>query len=202
MADGLPERLSVDVAVIGAGLSGLRAACEAADAGREVVVLEARDRVGGRLLNATLGDGITVDVGGQWVGSDHYRVQRLAADLSIEIFPQFGEGRNLLDVAGTRRTYKGTIPRLGLRVLWDIFMARRRLDGMAKRVIAEDPWAAKRAEDLDRQTLAEWIEENVRTPIARDLIGLAGRTIWGAGPRSSQCSMSSSTSTRRADSTS
>lgn len=182
MADGSSERLSVDVAVIGAGLSGLRAACEAADAGREVVVLEARDRIGGRLLNATLGDGIAVDVGGQWVGSDHYRVQRLAADLGVEIFPQFGEGRNLLDVAGTRRTYKGTIPRLGLRVLWDIFLTRRRLDRLAKEVSAEDPWAAEQAADLDRQTFAGWLEDNVRTPIARELIGLAGRTIWGAGP--------------------
>jgi monoamine oxidase len=182
MVDGPLERLSVDVAVIGAGLSGLRAARELADAGHEVVVLEARDRVGGRVLNATLGDGVTVDVGAQWVGSDHYRVQRLAGDLGIELFPQFGAGRNLLDVAGTTRTYKGTIPRLGLRVLWDIFMARRRLDRLASGVSTEEPWAADRAADLERQTLAGWIEENVRTPIARDLIGLAGRTVWGTGP--------------------
>jgi monoamine oxidase len=60
------SRLSADVAVVGGGLSGLRAARAVAGAGREVVVLEARDRVGGRLLNATLGDGVTVDLGGQW----------------------------------------------------------------------------------------------------------------------------------------
>lgn len=168
--------------VIGAGLSGLRAARVLADAGQEVVVLEARDRVGGRLLNATLGNGVTVDVGGQWVGDDHERVRRLAGELGLEIFPQFGEGKNVVDVAGTRRLYKGTIPRLGPRVLWDIFIARRRLDRLAKGVSAEEPWAADRAADLDRQTLAAWIEENVRTPVARELIGFAGRTVWGAGP--------------------
>ncbi|HWO15181.1 MAG TPA: FAD-dependent oxidoreductase, partial [Solirubrobacterales bacterium] len=85
-------------------------------------------------------------------------------------------------VAGTRRLYKGTIPRLGPRVLWDIFIARRRLDRLAKGVSAEEPWAADRAADLDGQTLAAWIEENVRTPMAGELIGLAGRTVWGAGP--------------------
>jgi monoamine oxidase len=170
------------VVVVGAGLSGLRAAQAIVDAGRDVVVLEARDRVGGRLLNGTLGDGVTVDVGGQWVGDDHHRVRRLTAELGIEIFPQHGDGRNLLDVGGVRRRYRGTIPRLGLRVLWDVFLARRRLDRLASGVSAAEPWAAARAAELDGQTLAEWCEANVRTPIARELIGLAGRTVWGTGP--------------------
>ena len=71
---------------------GLRAARALADAGREVVVLEARDRVGGRLLNTTLGEGVTVDVGGQWVGSDHARVQRLAGELGVESSPSTAPG--------------------------------------------------------------------------------------------------------------
>jgi monoamine oxidase len=177
-----PQRLSADVAIVGAGLSGLRAARSLADEGREVVVLEARGRVGGRLLNASLGDGVQVDLGGQWVGSDHDRVQGLAAELGIESFPQYGEGRNLLDVGGVRRRYRGTIPRLGLSVLWDIFVARRRIARLARGVGSERPWASERAAELDGQTLAEWCEANVRTPIARELIGLAGRTVWGTGP--------------------
>ncbi|HEX7060069.1 MAG TPA: flavin monoamine oxidase family protein [Solirubrobacterales bacterium] len=174
--------MAANVAIVGAGLSGLRAARVLADAGREVVVLEARDRVGGRLLNATLGDGVTVDVGGQWIGDDHERARGLARELGLEIFPQFGEGKNLVDVAGTRRLYRGTIPRLGPRILWDIFLARRRLDRLARGVSAEEPWAAERAAELDGQTLAAWIEQNVRTPMARELIGLTGRTVWGTGP--------------------
>lgn len=178
----MAEALSADVAVVGAGLSGLRAARSLADAGREVVVLEARERVGGRLLNLTLGEGVTLDLGGQWVGSDHVRVQRLAAELGVEIFPQHGGGRNLLDVGGKRRRYRGTIPRLGPRVLWDVFLARRRFDRLARAVGAEEPWVAERAAELDGETLAEWCERNVRTQVARELIGLAGRTVWGEGP--------------------
>jgi monoamine oxidase len=171
-----------DIVVVGAGLSGLRAARALADAGREVVVLEARDRVGGRLFNAAMGAGVTVDLGGQWVGSDHVRVQRLAGELGIEIFPQHGSGRNLLEVGGKRRRYRGTIPRLGPRVLWDIFIARRRFDRLARAVGADEPWAYEHAAELDAETLAEWCERNVDTEIARELIGLAGRTVWGAGP--------------------
>jgi len=174
--------VNADVAVVGAGLSGLAAGRAIADSGREVVVLEARERVGGRLLNATLGDGVTVDVGAQWVGDDHERVQRLAGELGVEMFPQPGRGRNLLDVGGTRRRYRGTIPRFGPRALWDVFIVRRRFDRLAKTVGAEAPWAAEQATELDGQTLAEWIAQNARTEIARELLGLAGRTIWGAGP--------------------
>lgn len=172
----------MDVVVVGAGLSGLRAAEAIAEAGREVLVVEARDRVGGRLLNASLGDGATVDLGGQWVGSDHDRVRSLAAELGVPIFPQFGAGRNLLDVAGKRRRYRGTIPRVGPRVLWDVFLARRRLDRLAAGVAAAEPWAAERATELDALTLGDWCARNVHSPMARQLIALAGRTVWGAAP--------------------
>lgn len=62
--------LSYDVIVIGAGLAGLRAALDLKKAGKAVLVLEARDRVGGRSMPGLVA-GRTVDLCGQWLGAQH-----------------------------------------------------------------------------------------------------------------------------------
>ena len=73
--------------VVGAGLAGLAAARHAAAAGARVVVLEARERVGGRVLNEDIGGGNVVEVGAQWIGPTQDRLAALAADLGVETFP-------------------------------------------------------------------------------------------------------------------
>ena len=77
----------VDVAIVGAGLSGLACARRLVEAGATTCVLEARDRVGGRTLNAPIGDGKLVEIGGQWVGPNHARIRALAAEVGVETFP-------------------------------------------------------------------------------------------------------------------
>jgi monoamine oxidase len=80
------DALEVDVVVIGAGLAGLVAARDLQRAGRSVVVLEARDRVGGRTLNQELGGGKVVEAGGQWIGPTQDRLAALA-DERIDYAP-------------------------------------------------------------------------------------------------------------------
>ena len=97
----------------------------------------------------------------------------------METFPTYYEGRNLLQLRGKRRSYKGTIPRLGPLALLDIDRVRRRLRKLAGGVSAEAPWSAARAEELDSQTLDTWIARRTRTKRARAVLEVAVGTVMG-----------------------
>jgi monoamine oxidase len=175
--------LEADVVVVGAGLAGLTAACELTDAGTSAIVLEARDRVGGRLLNEPIGDGKIVEVGGQWIGPGQDLIATLAQEAGVETFPTHTHGKNLLELGGKIRRYTGTIPRLAPHVLYDIARAQRKLNRLARDVSAEAPWDAPRAREWDGQTMQTWLDDNVRTAAARTLFGIAASIVWGAEPR-------------------
>lgn len=174
-----------DIAVVGAGIAGLVAARRLRAAGRKVAVLEARDRVGGRTLNLPLegdGGGHAVEIGGQWVGPSQSDVLALIDELGLETFPTYAEGRNVLELAGKRSTYKGTIPRISPLVLADVERARRRFEKLARSVPADEPWKAPDADRLDSMTVGGWLRDNVRTERARALFSIACGTVWGMEP--------------------
>ena len=168
--------------VVGAGLAGLMAARGLAGAGREVLVVEARDRVGGRTLNEPIGDGKVVEVGGQWIGPTQDRLAALAAELGVETFPTYGTGENVIEHRGRLRRYRGTIPRLSPIVLLDVERAQRRLNRLAKRVSLEEPWETPDARRLDGQTAESWLRRHVRTRAGRELLQLGVEAVWAAQP--------------------
>jgi monoamine oxidase len=144
-------------------------------------VIEARDRVGGRTANASIGAGKVTEMGGQWVGPTQDRVLALAQELEVETFPTYHEGRNLLELGGRVRRYKGTIPRLAPHVLLDVQRALRKVRRAARRVPAEAPWTAPKAAELDSQTMASWVRKAARTKKARRLLEIAAGTVMGTG---------------------
>jgi monoamine oxidase len=177
-----PGTREVDLVVVGAGLAGLAAAREAVAAGASVLVVEARDRVGGRVLNEDIVGGNVVEVGGQWIGPTQDRLAALARELEVDTFPTYVQGDNLIEYAGRLRRYTGTIPRINPLVLLDVERAQRRLNRLAQTVPLEAPWEAPAAVRLDGQTAATWMRRNLATKPGRMLLELGIEAVWGVQP--------------------
>jgi monoamine oxidase len=171
-----------DVVIVGAGLAGLTAARDLVQAGRSVVVLEARDRVGGRVVSQPIGDGNVVEMGGQYAGPTQDRILALAAELGVGTFPTYDTGKTVLHFNGRRGTYSGPVPRINPLVLADVGRAQARLESLARRVPADAPWTAARAREWDSQTFETWIRRNAASRSGRTLLALAAEAVFACEP--------------------
>lgn len=177
----MPSDKDADVIVVGAGFAGLAAARTLADAGLRPLVLEARDRVGGRVESQSL-HGAAIDLGGQWLGPTQDRALALVEELGLSTYPQHVAGKNVLDLDGRRRTFSGTVPLLGPLALGSIGWAWWRLDRLAKQIPLERPWDAPAAKELDATTLESFILANTVSRPGRKLLRYAMETVFAADP--------------------
>jgi monoamine oxidase len=169
-----------DVVVVGAGLAGLTAARTIRKAGRSTLVLEARDRVGGRTFDHRLpGGGDVVELGGEWAGPGQDRVLALAKELGVRTFPTFSKGDNLYYRNGQLHRYSGDIPPANPASLGELEASIVLLNQMASQVPAAKPWQATQAAAWDEQSVAGWADSQNHTQEARDLLRLAIRGVYG-----------------------
>jgi len=173
--------MNADVVVVGAGFAGLAAARELDKRGREVVVLEGRDRVGGRSSTATIA-GIPVDLGGTFVGPTQDAVVAMAAELGCETVPTHNRGKNLIRWRGKVRAYRSTIPRLSIIELVDVSRIQWRFDRVSRRVPVDEPWTSPIADILDSKTLDQWLRYVHASAGTRDLMTIMARVTWGCEP--------------------
>ena len=179
------SRRSVDVVVVGGGLAGLSAARAVLDAGRSVVVLEARDRVGGRTLNRRIGDGV-FDMGGQFVSPDQENVKRLVREFGLELIPMYTQGRRIQDLAGDISRYSTPVP---LPSLWKPFpfanlvalgMLMAPMEILRMGVPLDRPWMTPDALKWDAISVEAWRRRRlVTTAQARAVLDPILRTALG-----------------------
>ncbi|MCL4414638.1 MAG: FAD-dependent oxidoreductase [Actinobacteria bacterium] len=171
-----------DVIVVGAGLSGLVAARLVSEAGQEVLVLEARDRVGGRLLSAEMAPGVILDLGGEWVGPGQQKVGALARHLGVKDRPTWAHGEHVLIWRGQRHRYTAQLPPLPVPVLVDLAQGATRLGVMARLVPLTAPWRVRRAPKWDSTTAETWLAHNFVSLGAKDALRLVVRELLSAEP--------------------
>ena len=172
----MPERVEADVCIVGAGYAGLTTARRLTQAGKTVTVLEARDRVGGRIWTEDLESGATVDRGGGWLAPKHEAAHALAAEMGVATYKTHVAGKHLLLGAGRTRTYTGLIPKISPLAVLSIARAQWKIDRLSKQVPLEAPWTAPKAREWDRRSVGEHLESaGIRTELARELFEMAIR---------------------------
>jgi monoamine oxidase len=168
---------SADVIVVGAGFSGLAAARAIARAGKSVIVLEARDRVGGKVLNKMLEDGDITEAGGTYIGPTQTRMAALAKEYGVATYPTYDIGKTVTVIGGNR--FVGGYPPA---LLAEYGKLAGLLDAMSHEVPVDAPWTATNAAEWDSITLYSWLVANDASADALEVFSSVA-DLWGAETR-------------------
>ncbi|MBA2953228.1 FAD-dependent oxidoreductase [Nocardioides sp. MAH-18] len=168
-----------DVVVVGAGLAGLAAARDLTAAGKRIVVLEARDRVGGRTDHAVTRAGV-LEMGGQWVGGSQTEVLALIEELGLETFPQYDEGQRVTVLQGSESHRLQEAPTISATGGAALAAVIDRLDQMASTVSLSSPWLTGEAEVWDSMTFESWLVADVEDDEALQYLRVLVPTIFSA----------------------
>jgi len=171
-----------DTIIVGAGYAGLTATRELLKAGKKVILLEARDRVGGRVHTQHFEDGSYVDLGAAWVGPTQDKLYALAKEFAVETFPTYDTGKSTLLYNNKLKHYKGLIPPLPIGSLLSLDMAIKRINKLSKTVDLKSPWNTPDAAYYDSMTLATWMNKQMPFKSAKVMFKLAAEAIWAADP--------------------
>lgn len=148
-----------DVVIVGAGAAGLTAANELRKAGLSVAVLEARERVGGRLWTDVI-DGAMLELGGQWVSPDQDALIDTVAELGLDTFSRYREGDSVyVGPDGAVSRFTGEMFPVSPKTERTIDEITQRLDAMVAEIDPDRPFAHPKAAEWDTITWDAWLRQ-------------------------------------------
>ncbi len=161
------NEITRDVVVIGAGAAGLTAANSLRAQGLSVAVLEARDRVGGRLWTDTI-EGAMLEIGGQWISPDQDALIETVEALGLDTFSRYREGDSVyIGPDGTLTRFTGDIFPVKPETERAIVSLIETLDGLVAEIDPDRPWAHPRAAEWDSISWEEWLARQTDDEEAR-----------------------------------
>ena len=148
-----------DVVVVGAGLAGLSAARDLVLGGADVLVLEARDRVGGRVEQVSVDDRRPVQLGGEMIGKAHHAYLGLVEELGLTLDSTYTSvaGATTYDLVDGVVRSAGGFPFGTPEERADFERVERLFGGLASTVDPDDPWSHPDASYLDGHSWASWL---------------------------------------------
>ena len=172
-----------DVIIIGAGAAGLKAALTLKEAGKSVLVLEARDRTGGRVKAGTIA-GYDIDLGGMWVDKKQTCLLEQAEKYNIKTYEDRSVGNNIFQLDNEHRYVTPDLIPLSRYAKYSLNRAMKNLLKDAGQVSADEPWNAKYANRFDRKSLQGWIDQTIKSKPAASLFHLVNLVEWSVDPSS------------------
>ncbi len=153
-----PHKATVDIIIVGGGLAGLAAALECHKANCSFVVLEARDRPGGRIYSIHTDDGIPIDLGAQWIRHDHHRMRTLLRDFGLHTAPSYTKGQSIYDLKGRRHVSTSPLSLIGM---FDLFLFKLSVSKLIQQLPDGLPFPSKLATRLDQQSVEHFLENRL-----------------------------------------
>ena len=175
--------MKYDVIIIGAGYAGLTAARNLKRAGKNIILLEARHRVGGRIYTKWLDETTYVDLGDQWIGATQDKIYALCKQYQVPVFPTYDAGKSSMFFLNQLKQYKGIIPPLPLFALLNLNKGIQHITRLSKKINLQQPWLSPDAQIWDQMSADEWMQQTMKNDKARSMFQLAFEAIFASHPK-------------------
>lgn len=171
-----------DVVIVGAGLAGLYAAKILREQGLSITVLEARERVGGKVYSVNTPEGRRLDLGAQWIGPDQTRMLNLVRSLGLRTIKTYRQGKTVFALNAHSPAKPSLAPPIGVLPLLEVTRLLLKMEKLSKRLSTAAPWQDQQSQALDQLSFSDWLKQSALSSRAARFLELISSHATCANP--------------------